>query len=227
MNRTAPVYPVALRLDGARCLVVGAGPVAARKARKLIDCGAEVVVVAPLTSPEMDELPVKRERRLYEPGDAAGDWRLVVAATGDAEVDRLVSADAGQAGVLVNAVDDPSACSFFAPAVLRRGPVTLAVSTDGSSPFLAGWIRSMLAEKLGDDITVLAEIIGEVRAAAHSSGLRPQHGDWVRLVEDEVLPLLSSGDEAGARRKAERWLADLLALGEREAVASPPRLSPP
>ena len=118
-------------------LVVGAGPVAARKVEGLVAAGAVVRVVATSVAPALDRATVAElHERRYEPGDLEG-VRLVVTATGDAEVDATVAADATAAGIWVNAADQPADCSFILPAIARNGPLSIAVSTSRSSPALA------------------------------------------------------------------------------------------
>ena len=132
-------YPISLDLSNRPCLVVGAGAVATRKVRGLLDSGARVTVIAPDISEEMRSLASRLEAlepRTFQPDDVAG-FRLVVTATGDPAVDGAVAAEADAAGVWVNSADDPAHCSFILPAVHRDGAVTIAVSTAGLSPALA------------------------------------------------------------------------------------------
>lgn len=210
MSDSPPLYPLALRLEGEPCLVVGGGPVGARKARSLVDCGAVVTVVSPAVCPALEVLPVKLERRRYRSGEAAG-YRLVVTATGVASVDRAVYLDARQAGVLVNAADDPASCSFLVPAVLRSGDVSVAVSTGGASPWLAGWLRRRIAELVGPEVGVLGGIVGSARSAVRSAGVSSEGLDWGGLVDDVLWPLVEAGDLEMARSAASRWVGLVLA----------------
>src|SRR5580692_10242734 len=162
-----PIFPVGLVVAGQRCLVVGGGHVAGRKTRSLLACRANVTMVAPeahgalgmlasdgtIAAIESDPLDV--QLRPYESGEAAG-YMLVVTATGVADVDREVAADARRAGIWVNSADDAANCTFILPAVHRRGPVTVTVSTSGSSPALATWLRGRIAQSLGPGIEDLA-----------------------------------------------------------------------
>ena len=152
---TAPIenVPVGLRGDGRAVLVVGAGPIAARKAAVYVRGGAIVTVVAPHHSQEMEALEVARRfRRPYRADDLDGSW-LVVTATGDPHVDGQVFADAEQHRIWCNAADDPAPCSVILPAVTKRGPVTVTVATGGRSPASASWLRRRI-EVLLDDATV-------------------------------------------------------------------------
>ena len=188
-------YPVALDVDGRRCLVVGGGRVAARKAQSLAACGALVTVVAPVLAPEMEALAPRLhavERRDYAGGDAAR-YRLVVTATGIADVDAQVYADAEAAGVWVNSADDRAHSSFILPAVHRDGAVTVAVSTGGLSPALASWLRDRLAAACGDEIGALAQVLGDARKRMQKAGVRVDSVDWAALLEGPLPSLVASG----------------------------------
>jgi siroheme synthase-like protein len=185
---------------GQPCLVVGGGPVAARKAGGLLDCGAVVTVVAPRVSEEMARLSrLTIARRPYQRGEAAR-YRLVITATGLDAVDGAVSADAQAAGVWVNSADDPAHCSFILPSVHRDGPVTLAVSTGGSSPALATWLRRRLAEQSGPGLGQLAELLAAARHRLHEAGGSTETVAWATLLDGPLPGLVQAGrlDEARA-----------------------------
>src|SRR3974390_918986 len=156
------LYPVNLDLVAKRCVVVGGGSVAARKAASLIAAGADVVVIAPQVCDEIKSLGVEVDLRPYRHGDLGVAW-LAIAATDDPETNQLIQAEGRDARVWVNAADDPEACSFTLPAVLRRGPVLVAVSTSGRSPALAAWLREQVARQLGPEVGALAEMLSEAR----------------------------------------------------------------
>ena len=182
MSSSELIYPVGLVVAGKRCLVVGGGHVAGRKVRSLLTCKANVTMVAPEahealgllssdgTIAAIEDNPLDVQLRPYEPGEA-GDYMLAVTATGVPEVDRLVAEDARKAGVWVNSADDPANCTFLLPAVHRRGQVTITVSTSGSSPALATWLRGRIAEALGPGIEELASLLEEGQSASARSGL--------------------------------------------------------
>jgi siroheme synthase-like protein len=177
--------------------------VAARKVRGLLDCGGVVTVVAPELCDAMAELaPLTIERRPYLNGEAAS-YRLVVTATGIAAVDGAVYADAERAGVWVNCADDPEHCSFILPSVHRDGPVTVAVSTGGSSPALARWLRGRLASQSGEGVGELAELLGRARQALHRAGRRTDEVDWAALLDDSLPALLQAGRVEEARSLVE------------------------
>ena len=166
-------FPLFLDLEGHRCLVVGGGPVAERKARALLECGARVVLVSPVLTPALAALAaagrLRHRARAFVAGDARG-CRLVVAATGG-PADRAVVAAARKRRVLVNAVDRPAWCDVILPSVLRRGELQIAVSTGGRSPALARDIRRRLEPLFGRELGEVVERAGRARARA-LAGLR-------------------------------------------------------
>jgi len=146
------VFPVFLKLEGRSVLVVGAGPVAAGKLRSLLDAGARVTVVAPQIASEIeaqaDQIAIVR--RPFEARDLDGVWYVVAAAP--PAVNRAVSREAENRGLFVNAVDDMENATAYLGAIVRRSGVTLAISTDGEAPALAGLVREALEELLPDDL---------------------------------------------------------------------------
>jgi precorrin-2 dehydrogenase/sirohydrochlorin ferrochelatase len=180
-------YPVYLDLEGVPVLVVGAGPVAARKVQGLAAAGAAVTVVAREVSAALDRSAVVEVRhRSFEPADVRG-MRLVVTATGVPEVDAEVAAAATAAGIWVNAADQPADCSFILPAIARNGPLAVAVSTGGTSPALAGRLRDHAAKLLTDDVVALAAELQARRAQVRAAGGSTEDVDWSDLI-DPVIP---------------------------------------
>jgi precorrin-2 dehydrogenase/sirohydrochlorin ferrochelatase len=200
------VYPVSLVVAGRRCVVVGGGRVAARKVAALVDAGAEVTVVAPDICEEILAMPVERAERPYREGDLDLAW-LAIAATDDTEVNRRVHADGQAARVWVNAADDPEACAFTLPAVLRRGPVTVAVSTGGHSPSLAGWLRDRIADQLGPEVGQLAEMLSQARDELQAAGRSTEGLDWRRALDSDMLDLIRKGRMAQARERLQACLS--------------------
>jgi siroheme synthase-like protein len=175
-------YPIVLSLEGRSCLVVGGGPVALRKVVGLVAAGAAVTVVAPQVIDDIAALGVAVERRRYRRGDLAGRF-VAIAATGDPEVDGAVSADGAAAGVLINVADDPARCVFTLPALARRGPVVVAVSTGGVSPALATWLRNRIADALPDGLDELVALIGNARSRVRGAGTGTEGLKWHELID--------------------------------------------
>ena len=189
------IYPVGLVLDGQPCLVVGGDEIAARKAAGLVAAGAKVTVIAPDISPAFAGLDVEVEIRCYRSGDVA-PYRLVITATGDRDVDSAIYLEAKSHGIFVNSADDPDNCSMFLPAVLRRGPVTVSVSTDGSAPALASWLRDAIAELVDERTEMLAETVSSIRSELRARGHSTLKFDWSALIDS-----LDRANKAGGQRE--------------------------
>lgn len=142
-------YPVFLDLRGKSVLVVGAGKVALRKVRGLLEAGAVITIVSPEMLPEFETLAVSQKRRRFRPADVR-NHSLVYAATSDRAVNHSVAQAAAAAGIPVNVADAPAECTFLVPARIRRGHLQIAVSTSGRSPRLAVDIRKRIEAILTD-----------------------------------------------------------------------------
>jgi siroheme synthase-like protein len=195
-------YPVMLDLEGRVCLVVGGGVVAARKISALLDAGARVTVVSPVLAPAV--LDIARDGRLrwwpreYAEGDVAG-FALVMVATDDDRVNARVAAEARERSVWVNCADDPARCDFILPSVLRRGPLTVAVSTGGASPTVAHMVREELEAVLPPDYAALTEVVADVRRWLRERGIARDAQRWRHAVDGELKRLVAAGRPAEAR----------------------------
>ncbi|HEY7691405.1 MAG TPA: NAD(P)-dependent oxidoreductase [Gaiellaceae bacterium] len=181
-------YHACLDLEGRRCLVVGGGAVGLEKAKGLLECGAVVTVVAPEVEPELARLPVRRLDKRYEPADLEGSF-LVVAATPDRSVNRRIFLDAEARSMFANVVDTPDLCSFILPAVYRRDPIALAVSTGGASPALAKRLRDELGARIGDEHVALARRLRELRPwARRRYATYAERRDYFEALVEESMP---------------------------------------
>ncbi len=169
------LYPIFLDLSSRRCVVVGGGEVANRKARKLLQARARVVVISPEIGAELESVAVEIHRRPYREGDLEGAY-LAFAATNSREVNAAVAREARGRGVPVNVADEPSEGDFALPSTLRRGRLQVAVSTGGASPTLARRIREELEEAFGPE---WAGIVEELNAARRNG-----KGVEARLAEE-------------------------------------------
>ncbi|MGF1473860.1 MAG: bifunctional precorrin-2 dehydrogenase/sirohydrochlorin ferrochelatase [Rubrobacteraceae bacterium] len=174
-DENAVLYPAFLDLSGRRCVVVGGGVVANRKARKLLQARAEVVVISPETKPEIESMALEVHHRPYEPGDLEGA-HLAFAATDSREVNSAVAREAKERGILVNVADEPPEGNFTLPSTLRRGGLQVAVSTGGASPSLARAIREELENKFGPEWAGLIEGLRRSRGSGEPQpeGLREE-----------------------------------------------------
>ena len=207
MNATPPprfLYPVVLDLTGRPCLVVGGGAVAERKVEGLLVAGARVTVVSPWLSDGLrassSEGRVHWTPRRYRPGDVAG-FRLVIVATSDPALTLDVAREARDRGAWVNCADDPARCDFTLPSVLRRGSLTVSVSTGGASPALARLVREELEGLLPPDYADLAEIVAEVRRSLRSRAAAPAWEAWRDALRPDVRELVACGRTAEARAR--------------------------
>jgi uroporphyrin-III C-methyltransferase / precorrin-2 dehydrogenase / sirohydrochlorin ferrochelatase len=162
MTMDPSLLPVFLKLAGRNVLVVGGGPVAASKMEPLLAAEALITVVSPQVVPEIATAEVTVHLRGFLESDLAGVWYVVAAAT--PEINRVVAAAAERRQIFVNAVDDPSNASAYAGAVLRPAGVTIAISTDGRAPAVAGLLREALEALLPDDVSWWVETAQAARA---------------------------------------------------------------
>jgi len=160
------LFPIFLKLGGRKCLVVGGGPVAEGKLEGLLASGANIVVIAPEVTEKIarwsDEQRLVWHARRFEPSDLDGSF-LVVVSTGVDAINESVFREADARGILCNSVDEPERCHFYYPAVVRRGPLQIAISTGGLSPSLASRLRQDLEEQFGPEYRRWVEELGALR----------------------------------------------------------------
>jgi siroheme synthase-like protein len=205
-------YPVSLELAARPAVVFGGDAQAEEKVRGLLAAGAEVTVVAPALTSGLAALAaggciVHRSRR-YQPGDLAGAFVAIVVDRSRPELTAAAFDEARSRGVLVNTVDDVAHCDFIAPAVLRRGELTVAVSTGGKAPALAVRLRERFAREVGPEHARFLAWAGAVRerlAALHPD-LEARRARWYRLIDSGVLALLGRGEEKAAAQLFEEIL---------------------
>ena len=206
-------YPVLLDLDGRRCVVVGGGDVAERKVKALLDCGAQVVVIAPEVTPAIGELArqgaVALLSKTYTPGDLCGAW--VVIAAGPPDTNAAVSEEARRERILVNVVDNPDRCDFIVPAVARRGPLLIAISSQGASPALARRLRELVEAQIGPEYGELADLLGRLRPEVLAVPEEDKRRRvWEAILESCALALLREGRRQEAETEARRCISSVL-----------------
>lgn len=179
-------YPVVLDLTDVPVLLVGGGNIASRKAEGLSAAGARLTVVAPMVLPDLASAAAEVRERGYVTADLDGH-QLVMTATDDPAVNTQVAVDARARGMWVNSADDPANCSFILPAVTRRGPVVVAVGTDGSSPALARHLRDRIAtDILTPNVEAAAVELARQRAEFHEQGISTETVDWTQRLKDAL-----------------------------------------
>src|SRR5690242_3833612 len=211
-------YIACLKLSGRRCVVIGGGDVGLEKVEGLLACDGDVTLIAPEAIEPLqrlaDEGSIRWERREYAGrADLEGVF-IVIAATSDTDVNVRIYEDAERRAMLVNVVDVPPLCNFILPAIIRTGPLAIAISTAGASPALAKRIKAEIAEEYGEPYARLAELLNEVRGWA--KGTLPTYQDrkvfFEAIVNGDPDPveLLRQGDEQTVR--------DLIADAQRSAT---------
>jgi precorrin-2 dehydrogenase/sirohydrochlorin ferrochelatase len=201
-----PFYIAALKLSGRRCVVVGGGEIGLEKVEGLLACDGQVTLIAPEAGPDLERLAgegsIRWERREYEPSDLEGAF-LVIACTDDTDINIGIYEDAERRAMLVNVVDVPPLCNFILPAILRTGPLAIAISTAGASPALAKRMKREIGELFGEEYATLAILLNEVRGWA--KGTLPTYQDRKDFFEGIVngepdpIALLRAGDAAAVR----------------------------
>jgi precorrin-2 dehydrogenase / sirohydrochlorin ferrochelatase len=205
-----PFYIACLRLTGRRCLVVGGGEVALEKVEGLLACDADVTLVAPEAVPALAELAaegsIRWKRRRYRSADLKG-CLIAIAATADTAVNISVFEDAERRAMLVNVVDVPPLCNFILPAIVRTGPLAVAISTAGASPALAKRMKREIGELFGQPYAALAVLLNDARGWAKAT--LPTYQDRKRFFEGIVggdpdpIELLRAGDVDAVRELIE------------------------
>jgi precorrin-2 dehydrogenase / sirohydrochlorin ferrochelatase len=202
-----PFYIACLKLSGRRCVVVGGGEVGLEKVEGLLACDADVTLVAPEAVPALEALAaegsISWRRRPYAGRDDLEGVFMVIASTDDTDVNIAVYDDAERRAMLVNVVDVPPLCNFILPAIVRTGPLAIAISTAGASPALAKRMKREVSELFGEEYAQLAVLLNDARGWA--KGTLPTYQDRKAFFEGIVngepdpVELLREGDTQGVR----------------------------
>jgi precorrin-2 dehydrogenase/sirohydrochlorin ferrochelatase len=206
-------YPVYLNLKGKRVVVIGGGEVAERKVASLLDTGASILVISPEITPRLASLAnaklIDLHKRPYSEGDCRGAT-LVLSATDDPEVSRAVFEEATAAGIIVNTADQPALCDFIMPAVVRRGDLTIAISTGGHSPALAARLRGKLSRMVGPEyarlVDMLADARPEIRRRVREE--RDRKALHYRILDSDIISCLKDNDTDAAQRRLRQIIED-------------------
>jgi siroheme synthase-like protein len=202
-----PFYIACLKLTGRRCLVVGGGEIGLEKVEGLLACDGAVTVIAPAVEPALEEYAregsIRWEQRPYGGAEDLEGIFMVIAATNDTDVNIAVYDDAERRAMLVNVVDVPPLCNFILPAIVRTGPLAIAISTAGASPALAKRMKREIEGQFGEPYARLAVLLNEVRGWA--KGTLPTYQDRKEFFEGIVngdpdpVALLRRGEEQPVR----------------------------
>lgn len=202
-------YPLALDLRDRRVVVIGGGPVATRKAAELLKAGARLTVVSPTVSARLArwarEGRLRHRARAYRRGDLRGAC-LAVAATSMPEEHKKIAVEARGTATWLNVVDEPALCDFIAPAVIRRGDLTIAISTGGTNPALARRLKRTLGALIGEEYGRATRLLGAVRVGLREAGYPPSVRSRIvdRLMASALMTHLRRGDRQGVLRTVRR-----------------------
>lgn len=189
-------YPVYLNLAGKRCVIVGGGGIAQGKVAGLLQAGCQITVISPDATPGIRQAAQRGDitwlQRTYQPGDLEGAF-IGVAATNVWHVNREIYEEAERLGVLLNVVDDPDLCSFIAPSIVKREPVTLAISTGGASPALARKLRETLSQAEALEWADLAEVLAQARRIIKERRIVIDPERWQCCITRDLLNLVQDG----------------------------------
>lgn len=204
-------YPMMVDLAGRRCLVVGGGRVAERKVALLLECGAHVTVVSPTSTRKLADLAaqgaIRLARRTVRPADLDRVF-LAFAATDDAQVNQRVADAARKAGGLANVADAPERCDFLVPSVVRRGDLTIAISTSGGSPALAKRLRQRLDATIGPEYEAFLDALRALRARAQEVVADPakRQALFRRAADSDLFEIAARGDKAAVTARISELL---------------------
>lgn len=195
-------YPAYLDVKGRRCLVVGGGRVGTRKVGTLLQCGAEVTVISREATPELAQMAeqglIDLQLRDFRSSDLDRTF-LVIGATDDQALNRMVHREAEAAQRLCNIADQPDLCNFVLPSIVNQGHLTIAISTAGKSPAFAKFLRRQLQDRFGPAYGVMLDLMGAVRQRLLAQAHAPeQHKPlFEKLIQGGLLELIESGDRQG------------------------------
>lgn len=197
------LYPIFIEAKNRKVLVIGGGNVGAEKVRGLLAAEADITLVSPTLVEELrghaDSGRIKHLPRPYREDDLDGGWEWVMVATDDGAINADVAHAAKARGLWVNAADDPKYCDFILPAVVRKGKITLAASTSGTSPALARRLREELDAYLTEEMPALADLLAEVRAEIRELGLKVENDTWQTAIDERLRVLLAQRKHRQAR----------------------------
>lgn len=196
-------YPLFLNIKDKKCVIVGGGEVSYRKIKGILNCGAKIIVISPEFNKKIlriaKDKPIKLIKRRYRKTDINGA-SIVIAATGNKELNKRISEDSKKVGALVNVVDDIRRSDFISPSFFRRGNLTIAISTGGKSPIIAKKIRERIEESFSDEYKILINLVGDIRSQLKKEGINISTKRWESAIDiDSLLDFLKRGEYKEAR----------------------------
>lgn len=220
------VYPIFLNdLSDRRCVVVGGDHEAERKVKGLLECGASVHVLSPTVTDELSELATDNRivwsRRDYRPGDLRGAFLVIVSETNPPRT-RPIYEEARRENVLINAMDDVPHCTFVAGSVVKRGRLTLAISTGGAAPALSVRLRERFEREFGPEFEVFLDWMARLREPMmrYRPEFESRRALWYKVVDSDILVLLAEERTDDARRRLEEIVGREIAEAALQAASA-------
>ena len=205
----APYYPVYLDVKERCCVIIGGGQIAEGKIAALLECGAQIRMISPEVTNEVQDMAdtgvLRLEKREYRDGDLEGAF-IAIAATDDSSLSRRIAKEAEERNVPLNVADVTHLCTFIAPAVVRRGEVTAAISTGGLSPALARKLRVELQASPALDYADMAPMLSEVRLELRQEGTAVDADHWQSCLNRDILALYYKDSDAAKKALKEALL---------------------
>ena len=206
-------YPIHLDVKNRNCLVVGGGAVGNRKVNTLLMCGARVTVVSLDPTPQLKKLAAERSIILRERAYRSADLKrmfLVIGATDNEKLNRQISKDAEQIGILCNITDRPEACNFILPSIVQRGDLVITISTSGQSPALAKHIRRKMEAQFGGEYVDFLLLMGAIRKKLLSQTHEPEAHKALfnQLIDSNLIELLRTGQKREINLVLQRILGE-------------------
>ena len=208
-------YPIFLDIRNKKCVIVGGGEIATRKAERLLDCGAKVFIISPKLTPELAALKAK-DVISHIPSEYNDDLMdgaaLIIGATDDEKTNAQISLDARGKGIPVNIVDDPQKCDFILPALVQRGDLAIAIGTGGKSPALARHLREELEAKYGKEYEILLNILGGLRVImVKNEGIGK---DWFEsLLAEGILNSIKEKNKEKVKKTVQKITGEEVEIG--------------
>jgi siroheme synthase-like protein len=214
MTVTPTYYPIFLNLTNKKCLIVGGGKVGLEKVMPLLKAGADITVIAENFIDDFFDLAachsqLQLQHKTYSYGEAQ-KYYMVITATGKTDIDYSIYRECHEHQILVNAADYIPGCDFILPARFQSGDIQIAVSTAGSSPALATWLRDRIANYLGEGISLLAEMLKQARMTLKENNGMPTKEKWKALLDSGLLEEINQGDIESVKNKITQFLQENL-----------------
>ncbi len=204
-------YPVILNLRNKDCLVVGGGMIALKKVRGLLNAGARVTVIAITTVGPLDILEKSNRlltiyRRPFQNGDTKG-YSLVLTATGVSAVDKIIFTECNASLIWINSADDKDTSSFILPAIVKKGDITVAISTGGKSPKMATWLRDQIDNIISPQILNATDLLAAARQELKMHSVKTESVDWNLLLNGRFFELINNNLVEEAEEELSNWIS--------------------